>query len=72
MNITGGKFNGRKITTVKSNDVRPTSSKVRASIFNMLNSIGGDLRGLFFWICLQEAQLWALRHYQEGLIKVFW
>lgn len=39
MNITGGKFNGRKITTVKSNDVRPTSSKVRSSIFNMLNSM---------------------------------
>lgn len=48
MNITGGRFRGRKITTVKSNDVRPTSSKIRASIFNMLNSLGIDLEEAAF------------------------
>jgi 16S rRNA (guanine966-N2)-methyltransferase len=38
MIITGGFQKGRKIKTVKSRDVRPTSSKVRESIFNMLQS----------------------------------
>lgn len=36
MKITGGTFKGRSIKTIKSNDVRPTSSKVRESIFNMI------------------------------------
>lgn len=38
MNITAGEFKGRKVKTVQSNDVRPTSSKVRESIFNMIQS----------------------------------
>lgn len=38
MIITGGKFRGQKITTIKNNNVRPTSSKVRQSVFNMLSS----------------------------------
>lgn len=48
MNITGGKFKGRKIKTVKSKDVRPTSSKVRESIFSMLSSMGISLEGKVF------------------------
>jgi 16S rRNA (guanine(966)-N(2))-methyltransferase RsmD len=46
MIITGGKFRGQKITTIKSNNVRPTSSKVRQSIFNMLSSTESG-QGLF-------------------------
>lgn len=38
MIITGGTCKGRKINTVKSREVRPTSSKVRESIFNMIQS----------------------------------
>ena len=38
MIITGGMHKGRKVKTVKSKDVRPTASKVRESIFNILQS----------------------------------
>ncbi|MDD3013225.1 MAG: 16S rRNA (guanine(966)-N(2))-methyltransferase RsmD [Candidatus Gastranaerophilales bacterium] len=38
MIITGGSCKGRKINTVKSREVRPTSSKIRESIFNIIYS----------------------------------
>lgn len=38
MIITGGNQKGKKIKTVKSREVRPTSSKIRESIFNMIQS----------------------------------
>jgi len=38
MIITGGKDKGRRIKTVNDKIVRPTSSKVRMSIFNMIQS----------------------------------
>jgi 16S rRNA (guanine966-N2)-methyltransferase len=38
MIITGGSCKGRKINTVKSREVRPTSSKIRESVFNMIYS----------------------------------
>lgn len=43
MIITGGSLRGRKVNTVKSKDVRPTSSKVRESIFNIIQSISDIL-----------------------------
>jgi 16S rRNA (guanine(966)-N(2))-methyltransferase RsmD len=36
MRITAGRFKGKQIKTVKSNDVRPTLSKIRESIFNII------------------------------------
>ena len=36
MNITGGKFKSRKIDTIKNNLLRPTTNKLRQSIFNIL------------------------------------
>jgi 16S rRNA (guanine(966)-N(2))-methyltransferase RsmD len=39
MIITGGAHKGRKIKTVKSAEVRPTSSKVRESIFNIIQNM---------------------------------
>lgn len=41
MQITGGQFNGRKIIAPKSLSVRPTLSKTRQSVFNILNSLIG-------------------------------
>lgn len=38
MIITSGSCKGRRVKTVKTNDVRPTSSKIRESIFNILQS----------------------------------
>lgn len=39
MNITGGKFNSRKISVPDSNLVRPTLSRVREGVFNILFSL---------------------------------
>ncbi|MEI7475140.1 MAG: 16S rRNA (guanine(966)-N(2))-methyltransferase RsmD [bacterium] len=38
MRITAGKFKCQKINSIDSNEVRPTSSKVRESIFNIIQS----------------------------------
>lgn len=40
MRITAGLYKGRKFETPKGRDVRPTSDKIRAAIFNALNSRG--------------------------------
>ena len=42
MRITGGELNGRILGTVNGWNVRPTSSKVRQAVFNI---IGNDLSG---------------------------
>ena len=39
MNITGGKFNSRKVIAPDSDKVRPTLSKIRESVFNILSSL---------------------------------
>lgn len=39
MNITGGKFNSRKVIAPESDKVRPTLSKIRESVFNILSSL---------------------------------
>ena len=36
INIIGGKYRGRKITVPKSNGLRPTSNRVRETLFNWL------------------------------------
>jgi len=48
MNITGGKYNGRKIQAPPESIVRPTLSKVRMSVFNTLYSLLGDFENLSF------------------------
>lgn len=48
MNITGGKYNGRKIQTPDEKITRPTLSKVRMSVFNVLYSLLGDFEGKIF------------------------
>ncbi len=40
MRITGGKLGGRKLSTPKGRDIRPTTDKIRLAVFNMLNSRG--------------------------------
>lgn len=48
MNITGGRYNGRKIQAPSEKIVRPTLSKVRMSVFNTLYSLIGDFEGKSF------------------------
>ena len=42
MRITGGELNGRKLGTLDGWNIRPTSSKVRQAVFNI---IGNDISG---------------------------
>lgn len=44
--ITGGKWRGRELTTVKSAMVRPTSSKLRQALFNALQTSVEDSKFL--------------------------
>lgn len=39
MNITGGKYNSRKVKTAEFENIKPTLSKTRQGIFNALSSI---------------------------------
>lgn len=39
MNITGGKYNSRKVKTAEYENIKPTLSKTRQGIFNALSSI---------------------------------
>lgn len=50
MHLTGGQFNGRVITNPKGGrfEVKPTLSKVRESVFNILYSEFGDFSNLSF------------------------
>jgi 16S rRNA (guanine966-N2)-methyltransferase len=43
MRVTGGKSKGRNLASIKGASIRPTSSKVREAIFNLL---GQDINGL--------------------------
>ncbi|QQD85803.1 16S rRNA (guanine(966)-N(2))-methyltransferase RsmD [Jeotgalicoccus sp. ATCC 8456] len=47
MRIISGKYKSKKINTLKSSDTRPTSDKVRESIFSMLGVVEGDVLDLF-------------------------
>lgn len=47
MRIISGKYKAKKLHTLKSNDTRPTSDKVRESVFSMLGSIEGGVLDLF-------------------------
>lgn len=47
MRIISGKYKAKKLHTLKSNDTRPTSDKVRESIFSMLGELNGSVLDLF-------------------------
>ena len=45
LRITGGQFKGKSIDSLPGKDIRPTSSKTRQGIFNVLFSMGFDVEG---------------------------
>lgn len=46
MRIVGGRFRGKHLMSPKSNEIRPTTDRVRENIFNVLSSrIGPDFEG---------------------------
>lgn len=48
MRIVAGKFRGKQLDTPKSDDIRPTSDRVREAVFSIIGSrIGPNLDGLY-------------------------
>jgi len=67
LQLTGGQFKGMKLATPKTNmDVRPTLSKVRESVFNILASYFGEVSGLKFLDCFSGSGIIALEAYSRG------
>ena len=48
MNITGGKYNSLEIKTADFENIKPTLSKIRQSVFNSVLSMTGSFDGLVF------------------------
>lgn len=47
MRVISGKYKSKKIATLKTNDTRPTTDKVRENIFNVLGPLEGSVLDLF-------------------------
>ena len=45
MRIIGGEFRGRKLISPKGKNIRPTSDRMRETIFNILNHSSGGFEG---------------------------
>jgi len=68
MKVTGGMSKGRLLASIKSLNIRPTSSKVREAIFNLLGQDITDLKVLDLFAgtgslgieALSRGALWAL------------
>jgi len=70
MNITGGIYNGRKIIAPDSKIVRPTLSKVRMSVFNILFSELGDFEGKSFLDMYGGSGIMGLEAISRGFSEV--
>ena len=69
MNITGGKFNSRKVTAPDSDKVRPTLSKIRESVFNMLSSLI-EFENSIFLDAFSGSGIMSLEAISRGFKKV--
>ena len=70
MNITGGKYNGRKIIAPDESITRPTLSKVRMGVFNTLFSILGDFEGKTFLDLFGGSGIMGLEAFSRGFSEV--
>ena len=70
MNITGGIFNGRIIQVPDEKITRPTLSKVRMSVFNILYSILGDFEGNTFLDMYGGSGIMGLEALSRGFASV--
>ena len=70
MNITGGIHNGRKIQAPDKKIVRPTLSKVRMSVFNVLYSILGGFEGKSFLDMYGGSGIMGLEALSRGFSEV--
>ena len=70
MNITGGKYNGRKIVAPDESITRPTLSKVRMGVFNTLFSILGDFESNSFLDLFGGSGIMGLEALSRGFSEV--
>jgi len=70
MNITGGICKGRKIKSPDEKIVRPTLSKVRMSVFNVLYSLLGTFKNLSFLDMFGGSGIMGLEALSRGFEKV--
>ena len=73
MNITAGKYKGRKIFAPSEQITRPTLSKTRMGIFNTLYSLIGDFEGKTFLDVFGGSGIIGLEALSRGFksVKVF-
>ena len=73
MIITAGKYKGRKILTPSENIARPTLSKVRMGVFNVLYSLVGDFSELSFLDVFGGSGIMGIEALSRGFenVKVF-
>ena len=69
MRITGGELTGRILGTVKGWNVRPTSSKVRQAVFNIL---GNDISGYRVADLFAGSGIMGLEALSRGAVQVFY
>lgn len=70
MNITGGIYNGRRINAPDEKIARPTLSKVRMSVFNILYSILGDFQDKTFLDMFGGSGIMGLEALSRGFKEV--
>ena len=70
MNITGGKYNGRVLKAPDSSIVRPTLSKVRMSVFNVLYSQLGNFENRRFLDLFAGSGIMGLEALSRGFSEV--
>lgn len=67
MQITGGKYNSRKIKTPEFENIKPTLSKVRQGIFNTLSSMI-DFENKIFFDMFSGSGIMSLEALSRGFI----
>lgn len=70
MNITGGKYNGRKLFVPNENITRPTLSKVRMGVYNTLYSLLGSFEDCVFIDAFAGSGIMGLEALSRGFKEV--
>ena len=71
MRIIGGKYRGKKLFSPKSENVRPTSDKVREALFNIMRSrLGQNFSSLKLIDVFSGSGAFGLEALSQGFVKV--
>ncbi len=71
LRITGGRFRGRKLLSLRGDDVRPSGARLREAIFNILADVDGT-RGVDLCCGAGTMGLEALSRGAEHVVFVDW